>query len=77
MHKMRVYQAMLGSGTTFQKWESLWVYSCHFSDNMNCRHTDSVVKCFYVISFSVILHLSKVTKSRQFYVDFKENLMFF
>jgi len=74
MHKMQVYQTMLGSGSTSPKRESLCVYGCHCSDDMNCRHTASVVKCFYVISFSVILYLSKVTKSKQFYVDFKENV---
>lgn len=71
---MRVYQAMLGSGSTLLKRESLCVYSRHCSDNINCRHTASVVKCFCVISYSVIIHVSKETKRKQFYDDFKENV---
>jgi hypothetical protein len=74
MHKMRVYQTILGSGSTSPKGESLCVYGCHCSDDMNCRHTASVVKCLFLISFSVVLHLSKVTKSKKFHVDFTENV---
>ena len=76
MHKMRVYQAVLRRGSTSLKRESHYTYGCHCSDSMNCRHTAPVVESFCVISFSVILHLSKVTKRKQFYVVFNENVSF-